>query len=181
MMAATLRSMHIRGRAGGLPRVAIDGIEYRPMTRDEDSLLRSRRQRRRSNGPGRVPARSALAAVVAIMAMVLQGIVPLPHDMLQSAPARAGVPEWAIGHLCVADAYSPTQDNAPGGEAPVKSLPLCPICLGLQLASTTVPPHAMELAPPGESRVVRFAEWRAGANPVPQRSLAQPRAPPRIT
>jgi hypothetical protein len=145
----------------------------------EDSLLGSRSKRRRADRPGRFLVRSRLA-VVAIVAMLLQAFVPLPHDASREV-ARGDVPGWAIGHLCLADGVKNSlPGKTPDGDGPVKPPPLCPICIGLQLAGADVPPMAIALAPPGRTNGIRFADWRFVEPGATHRSIPQPRAPPRI-
>lgn len=145
----------------------------------EDSLLASRSTRRRADRPDRFLARSRLA-LVAIVAMLLQAFAPPPHDASREAP-RGGVPGWAIGHLCLADGVkNPLPDKTPDGGLPVKQPPLCPICIGLQLAGADIPPRATELAPPGQANSIRFADWRLVAPAAAHRSIPQARAPPQI-
>jgi len=108
--------------------------------------------------------------------MLLQTLAPLPHIISRAAAAPADVPTWLAGHLCLADAFVP--GKAPADEAPAKKLPLCPICLGLQLAHAYAPPDAARLTPPSEADGIRFADWHPGEPSTAHRTLAQARAPP---
>jgi hypothetical protein len=117
-------------------------------------------------------------ALVAILALLLQAALPFPVAVAQAAAAPAGVPGWLAGHLCLADAG---KSPAPGtnDEAPAK-LPLCPVCLGLQLSGTTLPPSPLALTPPSDAGSVRFAGPVSEAPASAHRVLAQARAPPSI-
>jgi hypothetical protein len=117
-------------------------------------------------------------ALVAVLALLLQAALPFPVAMAQGAAAPAGVPGWLALHLCLADA---AKSPAPGtsDEAPAK-LPLCPICLGLQLSGTTLPPSPLALTPPGDAASLRFAGPSSEAPASAHRALAQARAPPSI-
>jgi hypothetical protein len=163
-----------------LPQASMNGIEGGAHDGPrEDSLLASRSNRRRADDPGRFLARSRLA-FVAIVAMLLQAFAPLPQDTLREAP-RGGVPGWAIGHLCLADGVrNSLPGKTPDDGGPVKQQPLCPVCIGLQLAGADIPPRATELAPPGRTNGIRFADWRLVAPAAAHRSIPQPRAPPQI-
>jgi hypothetical protein len=120
-------------------------------------------------------------ALVAIAALLLQTLAPFPVALSRAAAAPAGVPGWLSAHLCLADAVeTPAHGTPHGDETPAKLPPLCPICLGLQLAFTTMPPSPAELAPPHETGSIRFAGRRSDDPSRGHRALAQARAPPSI-
>jgi hypothetical protein len=157
-----------------LRRTRIDGIEDSvPIGLNEAPLPQHRRQPRRA-----APAtKSSLVALVAILALLLQAALPFPVGMAQAA-APTGVPDWLAGHLCLADA---AKYPAPGtnDETPAK-LPLCAICLGVQLSGTTLPPSPLTLTPPRVAGSIRFARPASEAPAGTHRTLAQARAPPSI-
>ncbi|MBV8652333.1 MAG: hypothetical protein JO255_12765 [Alphaproteobacteria bacterium] len=136
--------------------------------------MRSRRQRRRT-----APAASSpLVALVAILALLLQAALPFPVAVAKASAAPAGVPGWLALHLCHADAAK-SPSSGTNDEAPAK-LPLCPVCLGLQLSGTTLPPSPLALTPPSDATGIRFAGSASEAPASAHRALAQARAPPSI-
>ena len=121
-------------------------------------------------------------ALLGCCALLLQFLVPLVH--VPRVPLLAeGLYGWAA--ICTVGADKPAlpapDDSAPAKPAGDKALAFCPICLGLQLAGTFLPPApivlpaspARERPPfvPREEFAARTAPWIA----------AQPRGPPRAS
>lgn len=166
-----------RRRGAALPRYSID--DMRRSSRNSSARTPSLSSWRKI-GLGellsrlRSGARSHVVVFVAAVALLLQGMAPLAHEAALDS-ARRGVPGWMAGYLCLALTLP---EKAPGKEAPAKNLPLCPICLGLHLATTYLPPNAPALAAPAEIADVRFARLESSRVPALYRSPVQARAPP---
>jgi len=120
------------------------------------------------------------SALAACWALLLQALIPLVHAP-PAPPTLGGVPAWALTSIChVGSAPAGTRPdrNHPGKQTPVPRPPLCPLCAGLHLAGTFVPPAAITLPAPSAISGVRFVgNDRAGSASV-DRPSAQPRAPP---
>ena len=118
-------------------------------------------------------------ALLGCCALLLQFLIPLVHSP-RLPLGLEGVSGLAA--LCVVAAEK-TAAPAPGDSAPAKpatdkTLPLCPICLGLQLAGTFIPPAPILLPILPASAHRHFVPREQFAAGSAAWIAAQPRGPP---
>lgn len=120
---------------------------------------------------------------MACWALLLQALIPLV-PMQSASAATNDVPAWALASIChIAAAPAAAADGNPTD--PVKPAPtgraqLCPVCVGLHLAGTFVPPPPVAVPAPTQTADAGFI---AGAYTAPHpsdRASVQARAPPAI-
>jgi len=142
---------------GGARKIAALGASEHMKAKHGFSLLASLRRGALSRG----------AVRAAVLALLFQFAIPLFHV----PPAAAGGSEIAICHF---------DGGAQDQQKPGDQLPLCPICLGLQLAGTFIAPAAPALSLPAAipmRRPIAHSDRTAfAAHPY----SGQPRAPPAI-
>jgi hypothetical protein len=115
--------------------------------------------------------------------LLFQPLVPLLH-VLPTEGATAGIPAWELASICHVDfpATAVDQDRSqPKRPAPGEHPPICPICLGMHIASTFLVPSPLAVPTPIPRANAAFLEdVRLAARPS-HRRLIQARAPPTPT
>jgi hypothetical protein len=111
-------------------------------------------------------------------ALLLQFLIPLVHGPRGPLSAQ-GVPLWTALCAVVPDKpAAPPSDPSRSNPANDRTAAFCPVCLGVQIAGTFLPPApiVLPIAPAGEqARFVPRAERAAGSSVW---MAAQPRGPP---
>ena len=117
-------------------------------------------------GPrGRAVRSSRLGAMLGMLALLLQSVVPLLHPAV-AAPAGADTESYARyiaafgdhGLLCLQQDGGPNSDGSPQ-KAPGQELPQCPICQALHATACFVPPDGILLPVPAGAALAQVAAF----------------------
>ena len=129
-----------------------------------------------SCGPSRKPPKAA--ALLACWALLLQVLIPLGH----APAAQALMSDRWLASICHSRAVaSPVSgDYDTDRRVPTRGARICPICLGLHLSGTFLPPPAGAVTTPALISAIEFGENQRVSSVNAYRLLAQARAPPSI-
>lgn len=118
------------------------------------------------------------ASWLAVLALLLQTLLPLMHHPADAASVAQGVFGDAKS-ICLAS--GPGQDTpSDNDKSPTHHVPPCAICQALQTAGGSVPPTSFVLVELAVSEALFSAAADSATIPVRAATSSQPRAPPAL-
>lgn len=127
-----------------------------------------------------------LAALAGVLAVLLQGALPIAHQARMATSDRLyadyliAFGEAANHALCGFDTAA-SGDDWPAKPVPSDHPPSCPLCLAALQASSFLPPVGMAAPMPAQHSTVVTTIRVAAARPLAIASEARARAPPQPT
>jgi hypothetical protein len=125
-----------------------------------------------------------LAALAGILAVLLQGALPIAHPAgMASASERRYADYLSVFGAAATVSLCSTDDAARGGDRPARPGPShhlasCPICLAAQHATGFLPPVGAVTPAPLRSFATVVTAMEVAPRAVATATAAQPRAPP---